>query len=247
MPDIRMKTDLNPAFILHRRPYRETSFLLDVFTRTYGRISLIARGVRKKHSDKVELLQPYQRLQLAWAGKSELMTLTHVELDKKVYSLTQDRLLTGFYLNELITRILHQHEAHPELFDIYDHTLGLLSKCTSKDQGFIRIFEKRLLESVGYGLVLDYDADTGKKIEPEIIYYYQIERGPSAKLPDGQDYITICGQTLIELESETIDSTKTMQETKLLMRYVLQKYTGPKPLLSRELYKSFLSGTQPGY
>lgn len=239
-----MKAELNPAFILHRRPYRETSLLLDVFTRDHGRLGLIAKGVRKKGSNKSELLQSYQRLQIAWSGKSELMTLTDVEPDKVAYSLKQNILLTGFYLNELIIRLLHQHEAHPELFDIYDKTLGLLSENLRNEQKIVRIFEKRLLETVGYGLVLDHDISTGKKIKPDIFYYYQADRGPSSIMPATHEYNKISGQTLIELDNESLQTNNTMVEAKSLMRYVIQKHIGEKPLLSRELYKSFLENSK---
>lgn len=239
-----MKAELNPAFILHRRPYRETSLLLDTFTRDHGRLGLIAKGIRKKNSNKSELLQPYQRLMIAWTGKSDLMTLTDVEADNTAYTLTKDRLLTGFYLNELIIRVLHQHEAHPELFDIYDQTLNLISNDQANEQAVVRIFEKRLLDSVGYGLVLDHDIDTGLKIDPDILYYYQADRGPSSVMPDIPDFKKISGKTLIELDNEEIMSSEILHEAKSLMRYILQKHTGSKPLQSRELYKSFLETTR---
>lgn len=239
-----MKAELNPAFILHRRPYRETSLLLDVFTRDYGRLGLIAKGIRKKGSLKAEILQPYQRLQIAWSGKNELMTLTDAEPDKNNYSLKQNRLLTGFYLNELVTRLLHQHEAHPELFDIYDQTLDLLSRDKNDEQIIVRIFEKRLLDAVGYGLVLDHDIDTGLKINPETLYYYQADCGPGSTIPKTADYIKITGRTLLELDSETLHPGEIMHEAKALMRHVLQKHIGTKPLLSRKLYKSFLENSK---
>ena len=235
-----MKADLNPAFILHRRPYRETSYLLDIFSREYGRISLVAKGIRKKGSAKAGLLQPYQRLLLSWSGKTDLMNLVNAEPDKNAYNLKNEKLLTGFYINELITRILHRHEAHPDLFDSYDEILQQLSEGITDARCLIRIFEKRLLEATGYGLVLDRDVDTGKPVEPDTFYYYQAEHGPSVREPGTRDFQKISGRTLIELNHERILTTEVMQEAKLLMRYVLHKHLGARPLASRSLYKSYL-------
>src|SRR3970282_700085 len=104
-----MKVELNPAFILHRRPYRETSLLLDDFSRNYGRIGLLAKGIRKNKSNKPEILQPHQPLQLAWPGKGELMTLTMAEADKPAYILKAQKLIAGFFFHEIITRMVNSH------------------------------------------------------------------------------------------------------------------------------------------
>lgn len=234
-----MKVELNPAFILHRRSYRETSLLLDVFSHTYGRVGLLAKGVRNNKSSKSEILQPYQSLQLAWSGKGELMTLTMAEANKSAYVLKGKKLIAGFYLNEIIIRLLHQHEAHPDLFNIYDKTLGLLSMETTDAQTVIRIFEKRFLDSIGYGLVLDHDT-SGSKIKPESVYYYLAERGPALDIPDVPDYIKLSGSTLLAISEEKFDSVQILHEAKALMRFILQKHLGGKPLASRKLYKLYL-------
>lgn len=239
-----MKTELNPAFVLHHRPYRETSSLLDVFSRDHGRISLIAKGIRKKGSARAGLLQPWQRLQIAWSGKSELMTLTDVEADGPPRALQPQILFAGFYLNELIIRMLHQHEAHPDLFDSYDNTLGHLSGNPTDSQPVIRIFEKRLLDATGYGLTLDHDVDTDLPLEPDSVYYYQADRGPSVNLPKAHDYIKISGRSLLDLGNEVMQATDVLRETRDLLRYVLRKHLGPKPLASRKLYQSFLANSR---
>jgi DNA repair protein RecO (recombination protein O) len=234
-----MKVDLNPAFILHRRPYRETSLLLDVFSRDYGRVGLIAKGVRTNKNNKSEILQSYQPLQVAWSGKGELMTLTLADPDKPAYILKDRKLIAGFYLNEIIMRMLHQHEAHPDLFMIYDKTLDLLAREASDEQLVIRLFEKRFLDAIGYGLVLDHDVN-GEKIKPECNYYYQVDRGPVLDIPGKHDYIKVSGITLLAIKNEKLDSTQILHEAKLLMRHVLKNHLGAKPLASRKLYKSYL-------
>jgi len=235
-----MKAVLHPAYVLHYRPYRETSMLLEIFSRDYGRVSLIAKGAKRKGNGTALLLQPYQRLLLAWSGKSELMTLTRVELDSPAHIPGQDRLIAAFYINELVMRLLHQHEAHPELFTVYDMTINALAQITNEQQGVIRLFEKRLLQSLGYGLVLDHDVETGMNINEKLDYYYLAERGPVRNMPEDDDHVRITGMTLLALLHEDLTQKKVLQESKRLMRYILQKHLGRKPLASRELYASYM-------
>ncbi|MGH8120828.1 MAG: DNA repair protein RecO, partial [Gammaproteobacteria bacterium] len=237
----RMKTELHPAYVLHYRPYRETSLLLDTFSRDYGRVSLIAKGAKRKGNGTAFLLQPYQRLLLAWSGKSELMTLTRVELDSPACVPDQERLIAAFYINELVMRLLHQHEAHPELFSVYDMTITALTQKDNEQQAIIRIFEKRLLQTLGYGLVLDHDVETGMKINIDLDYYYLAERGPVRNAPEYDDHVRISGMTLNSLLQEDLVQGSVLQESKRLMRYILQKHLGRKPLASRELYASYMS------
>ena len=235
-----MKVELNPAFVLHRRLYRETSLLLDIFSREYGRLSLIARGVRKKDSPKAELLQPNQPLLLSWSGKSELMNLAAIEQDGMPFQLKKDKLIAGFYINELVMRLLHSHEAHAELFDNYKKTLTLLADDTVNEQIAMRIFEKKLLEAVGYGLAMEHEAGSTRPVEAGITYYYQADHGPSKVVPATGDYIRVNGSALISLAREDFRSENDLNEIKKLMRYVLKKHLGDKPLASRDLYKSYI-------
>ncbi len=235
-----MKVELNPAFVLHRRLYRETSLLLDIFSREYGRVSLIARGVRQAGNSKSELLQPNQPLLLSWSGKSDLMNLVSVEQDGMPYRLKKDKLIAGFYINELVMRLLHSHEAHADLFDSYKKTLGLLGDDSVNEQVALRIFEKKLMESVGYGLAMEYESGSNRAIEPDVTYYYQADRGASRMIPDTGDYIRVTGRVLISLASEDFSSEDELNNIKKLMRYVLKKHLGDKPLASRDLYESYI-------
>ena len=238
-----MRVGLNPSFILHRRPYRETSLLLDVFSRDYGRLNMVARGVRRKGNQRSELIQPYQCLQIAWSGKGELMTLTNVEPDKPPYVLTGQNLLAGFYVNELLVRMLHLHESHPELFEIYENSLSRLASKNLQQQVVMRIFEKHLLLNTGYGLVLDHDVIQKTGIDAETEYFYQADRGPSVTRPDSNDFVKLSGKTLIALDHEELDNEITIREAKLLMRYILTGLLGARPLASRDLYKSYLENS----
>ena len=240
-----MKVGLHPTYVLHYRPYRETSMLLEIFSRDHGRVSLVAKGAKQKRNGAALLLQPYQRLLLSWSGKNELMTLTGVELDNTVNVLEQDRLIAAFYINELVIRLLHQHEAHPELFAIYDTTLKALAVRECEPQASIRVFEKRLLQALGYGLVLDHDVATGMKIDENLDYYYLPERGPTSSLPPDHDHIKISGLTLMSLHQENLTRGSVLQESKMLMRYILRKHLGPKPLASKALYASYMEIKKP--
>ena len=143
---------LFPCYILHQRPYRETSLLLDAFSSEHGRVGLVARGV-KRRGGRPALLQPARRLNIAWSMRSELGTLTAVEASTPPARLAGTRLVSCFYMNELLVRTLHGHEAHPELFHRYEQALKGLDGGEPEDR-VLRIFEKHLLKSLGYGLIL---------------------------------------------------------------------------------------------
>jgi DNA repair protein RecO (recombination protein O) len=234
-----MKVELTPCFILHSRPYLESSLILDVFSREHGRLHLIAKGAKREKSRFSGLLQPYQRLLMAWSGKSELMTLTDVETDIEPYELSDVRVIAGFYINELLIRLLHQHESHPELFDLYDEALSDISTSENIDM-VLRIFEKGLLQSLGYGLVLDHVIDDGQAIEADKKYYYLLDTGPLSNLPHTKNYVEISGKSLLALKKGDLENKLILEETKRLMRFILQGHLGDKPLASRALYKAYM-------
>ncbi len=235
-----MKVELTPCFILHSRPYLESSLILDIFSRKYGRLHLIAKGAKREKSKFSGLLQPYQRLLMAWQGRSELMTLTDVEMEIESCELSDVQVIAGFYINELLTRLLHQHESHPELFDLYDEMLLKLSISVSVDKA-LRLFEKGLLQSLGYGLVLDHVIDGGQVIEVDKVYYYQLDKGPLKDMPLTKNYIEISGKSLLALDREELEDKQNLEETKYLMRFILQRHLGDKPLVSRVLYKAYVN------
>jgi len=233
-----MNVELTPCFIIHSRPYLESSLILDIFSREYGRLHLIAKGAKREKSAFSGLLQPYQRLLMAWRGKSELMTLVDVEADIEAYELSEGRMIAGFYLNELLVRLLHQHESHPELFDFYNKAIIDLTVAKSIDT-VLRTFEKGLLESLGYGLVLNHDVDDGRAIEADKKYYYLLDSGPMKDTPLAGDYIEIAGNSLLALEKGSLEHKSELEETKRLMRFILKSHLGTKPLASRALYRAY--------
>ena len=224
-----MRMILQPAFVLHHRPYRETSVLLDLFTQEQGRIALVAKGVRNQRSPLRALLQLFTPLLVSWQGKGELMTLSSAEPNGLPMQLRGDCLLSGFYLNELLTRLLHKHDPHPALYTIYQHTLielqgGVLQQKT------LRVFEKKLLAELGYGLQIE-------KVIAEKYYHFCPEQGLTECLENATPLTRIfSGKHLLAIAAEQLESEELLRDAKRLMRLALGGLLGPKPLQCRSLF-----------
>ena len=206
-----------------------------MFSRRYGRISLVAKGARRQKNDSRALLQPGRKINIAWTMRRELGTLTRAEPCHGNNPQAAGALLTVFYINELLVRLLHRHEPHAELFDSYAETLKKLTD-TATEQVTLRIFEKRLLEALGYGLALDSDTE-GNAVRPDEDYNYLPERGPEPGASPGRGGLAISGRTLLALAEENLGDEIVLAEAKQLMRKALGNLLGDKPLVSRELYQ----------
>jgi DNA repair protein RecO (recombination protein O) len=227
-----MRASLQDAYLLHRRHCRETSLLLDVFSREHGLLGLIAKGVLRSKS-KGSNLQLFTPLQLSWSGKAARSTLTDAELTANPRNLAGDALFCGFYLNELLLRLLPAHDPHPRLFDYYQQTLERLEQAENLEET-LRFFELALLEEIGYGLTLEQEVETGSAIHPSQAYIYHLEHGPVASEP-GTGCIT--GACLLGLRTGNLNTPALRLEAKRLMRRVLHHHLGGKPLKSRDLFK----------
>ncbi len=234
-----MRVEADTAYVLHKRPYRETSLLLDVFTYNHGRVGLIAKGARRPKSGQSVLLQPLRRLSMSWSARSELGTLTAVEATGMPSGPTTAALLAGFYVNELIVRLLHRHDPHPELFSAYEAVLNKLDDEQQQQQA-LRYFEVDLLDAIGFGLVLDHDVIAGKPLAPDTLYQYVTERGPSAEEVLPGQHVSVHGQTLLDLAARSISSATGLREAKQLLRQETGSHLGDRPLASRSLYQSYL-------
>ena len=233
------KVDLQACYILHSKPYRDTSNLLDVFSYDYGRIGLVARGARSARSRIQGLLQPFSPLLISWTGSGELYTLTHVEQVQKAYHLKAGNLMTGFYINELVMNFLHRDDPHPQLYERYQLTIAELEK-NRYVEPVLRLFERDLLQETGYGLLFDCDAETGKPVEEDKLYTYQPDKGPVISyVPDASE-LQIQGRTLLALNQDKITDPSILPEAKRLMRYLVSWYMGGKPLKTREMFKQYL-------
>jgi len=228
---------IESAYILHIRDYRESSALLDVISEHEGRFSLIAKGVKSAKRKQNLHLQCFRKIAISWAGRSDLKTLTSAEELGLPLKLSENTLLAGFYLNELLTRLLQPFDPHPEIFNLYEHTLSALTESSQMEQT-LRLFEKNLLQALGYGLQLTHDV-TANDINREASYCYLLESGPRLVVSDQSQGVIVSGKTLLALHSECLDDPESLKESKRLMRYLLSPYIGQRPLKTRELFNYY--------
>src|SRR6185437_10949867 len=173
---------LAPGYVLHHRPWRDTSRILEVLTREHGRLTLFARAVRGPHARLAPLLQPFQPLLLSWSGRGEAPQLTGAERAEACAPLPPACLLGAFYLNELLRRLTTRHDPLPQLFD--DDHATLVRLCGGAPlEGCLRLFEKRLLEMLGYGVELACEADGGEPLRAEGYYHFRAGHGLTTTLP----------------------------------------------------------------
>ena len=234
------RVDYHSCFILHHRPYSETSLILDVFSYLHGRLGIMAKGARSGKRGQASLLQPVRKLNLAWSGRSELVTLTGVEPDGTPYRLQGRRLLSAFYLNELLLRLLHRHEPHTDLFRAYEASLINLAGDVDEER-VLRMFEKHLLQSLGYGLILDHEARSGAPVTPDRDYYYHVDHGPEPQRLDASEAVQVSGKTLISLYNEDRWDRQIAREAKHLLRSIIDSHLDQRPLQSRKLYQAYLN------
>ncbi|MEN8177789.1 MAG: DNA repair protein RecO [Pseudomonadota bacterium] len=230
---------LQPCFVIHRRDYRNSSLLLELFTLNEGRLPAIARGAKSGRGQRAALLQPFSPLQVSVTGRGEIKALGQVEAEGQAFSLHGKLLYCGFYLNELLMRLMQRSDPHEDLFVHYYNTLTALAKGHAVDQ-FLRGFEVRLLKEIGYALMLDHDSVSGSPVAPEKVYDYLIEQGPveSYSQTDFRGHL-VHGRTLLCLQNGEVMDRRSMTEAKALMRRILAFYLGDKPLKSRELFRGF--------
>ena len=232
-----MRVDLPPAFVLHRRDFRNSSLIVEAFTPEFGRVGLVARGVRGKRSEKNALLQCFRPLLISWTGKGELYTLTNVEAESFVSPVAGAAYASCFYLNELLMRLLQRDDAHEEIYALYQQALQDIQSAPSATERVLRLFEKHLLQELGYGLMLDCEADTGQVVDENAEYCYEPERGPVprviGRVASGP---VISGHSLLSLARNELADADSLRESKRLMRAILREYLGDKPLQSRMLY-----------
>jgi DNA repair protein RecO (recombination protein O) len=223
-----------PAFILQLKPYRETSLLMTVFTRECGVVGILARGVRKPKSRLSGILLPFTLLRLSYLDRHELKVLTQAEYVES-YALQRMALYCGFYVNELIQRLLHAHDPHPDIFDLYRGCLQHLSS-SAAIESVLRYFELDLLERIGYGIDLSSEADSGRLIEADGRYRWQADYGLLADATG-----LLAGSTLLALAQRQNLSGDALHEAKQLLRKLLEPYLGGRPLKSRQVLSSILS------
>ena len=229
--------DLQLGFVLHARPWRETSLIIDVFTEKQGKIALCAKGVRSKKSPKSSLLQPLSPLYLSWVGKGELPTLTMAEPAAPAIKLSAESLYSAFYINELIVRLLHRHDPHPNLFVHYDAALKQLSEPSPLEQT-LREFEFHLLSSIGYGLSFSSDIDGEEILDTKTYYLHGDGLFQSIVNLDSVDKQRIFdGVNLLSIAENNWQNSAVLKDAKRLSRLSFKPLLGTKPLQSRKLFR----------
>ena len=220
-----------PALVLHSRPYRETSAIVSLMTLAHGRVPVVARGVRS--SKRGNLLQPFNRLRVSFSGRGNLCTLTGCELTRHTW-LTGNALAGGFYVLELVSRLMPERESAPGVFDDACWALEHLESGQPPVDVVLRVFEKRLLEELGYGLDFAADAQSGEPIQPERHYVLYPEAGFVATGGSTRGYP---GAALLDIEAGAYGDRITRLAARKLFREALKPLLGDRPLASRRLIR----------
>jgi len=231
----KRRADHEDGYVLHTYPYKETSLIVEAFTRRFGRVALLARGARRPRSAMRGVLLSFQALSLSWSASAELGTLLRAEWSGALRPLRGQGLMCGFYLNELLLRLLPREDPHEALFDFYSDSLNRLS--ASSDQApILRSFERRMLAELGYAPVLEHDASR-QPIERTRQYVYEAERGPVAVNGGRSGELVVSGQTLLDVAADDYARSETRDEARVLMRALIAERLHGKELHTRTVLK----------
>ncbi len=228
---------LQPAYVLHHRPYRDTSRILELFTRDYGRVSVFARGARgarKTGAALASILQPFNRVLVSWSGRGEAGQLTAAEFDGAMSVLPPDRLVSGFYLNELLLKLFARHDSHPDVFSLYAATLDAL-KVDAAGVRPLRLFEKRLLDALGYGLALEREYDADRPLDARYAYRYRLDQGAMRIEGVAEGAGIFSGGTLLAVAREDFSDPAVCAEARALLRAALDRCLEGKELRTRQV------------
>ena len=232
---MRRRAELEPGYVLHAYPYKETSLIVEVFSRRFGRVGLLARGARRPRSAMRGVLLAFHPLRLSWSASAELGTLVSAEWGGGQATLAGIGLMCGFYINELLLRLLPRDDPHEALFDAYGAALARLASGEARaaaQAAILRGFERRLLAELGYAPVLDRDAANGAGIAPGKWYAYEPERGPvETRRVDGDSVVS--GRTLLDMAADNYENTRTREEARRLMRTLIAERLGGQSLHTR--------------
>ncbi|NMM39051.1 MAG: DNA repair protein RecO [Glaciimonas sp.] len=224
---------VQPGFVLHSYPYKETSLIIDFFSRDHGRVALVAKGAKRPHSALRGVLQTFQPLSVGWSGKAEIRTLIGVEWVGGLLPLEKSALLCGFYLNELLVKLLARDDPHPTLFNHYVSTLNQLAHGEAAPI-VLRRFERVLLKETGVAVDLTLCTTTRSVVTADAIYVVDPERGVRLARP-GDPWPQVRGQTLLDMECGNYADATTLVQSKLMMRALLAHHLGGTPLNTRQI------------
>ena len=235
------RVDSQPAFILHLRAYRETSFIMEVLSFDYGRVSVIARGVRGDKKNTAAHLQPFRQLLISWRGRGELYNMSAVEeagqtSELTLASLYGRALFCGYYINELTMRLLPRNDPSPEIFAAYNTALQQLQRPDQAIEQTLRRYEITLLSALGYPVAVTHDAHSGEPIRANQNYHYVFNSGPVLAI-EGVDGLQVSGATLLAIGGDDFSDPTVCRQARHLMRAVIDFHLEGKALKSRELFQ----------
>jgi DNA repair protein RecO (recombination protein O) len=235
----KRRADHEEGYVVHTYPYKETSLIVEAFTRHFGRVALLARGARRPRSAMRGVLLSFQLLRFSWSASAELGTLRSAEWSGALRPLRGRGLMCGFYLNELLLRLLPREDAHEGLFDVYGEALSGL--CDSGNiAATLRRFEKRMLAELGYAPLLDRDT-ASRPIDPERRYVYELERGPvaanGAQSGERGGQLLVSGRTLLDVAADDYGRDETRDEARTLMRALIAQRLQGRELHTRSVLK----------
>ena len=245
MAGAKQRVEQQAAWVLHTYPWRETSLLVEVFSRDHGRVGLVAKGARRPYSQLRGVLMAFQPLSMDWSGGGEVKTLIRAEWQGGQPLLTGRALICGYYLNELLVRLTAREDPHPRLFSAYADAVRALGRAEAESP-ILRRFELALLQDLGYEAGLAHEADSGDAIRPAGRYLYIIERGPvrlETLEEEGVDPTALgeqpllSGQTLLDMAAGDFSRAETLAQSKQLLRMLINHTLGGQPLQSRRVLK----------
>jgi len=236
---------LEAAYVLHRRPYRDTSLIAELLTEDNGRVGVVARGAKRPRSRVACVGQLFQPLAVSWGGRGDMGTLNHADASGPPWLLQGQVLFSGLYVNELLVRLLPRHAPCPEIFALYAETLNGLSIAPDDDtavQQQLRRFELQLMQRMGYGLDLEHASDGRIRIDEHGSYLYRHDLGliPCERGIEANQGVLVSGRTLVGLRTGQLVRRQELNEAKRLMRFILSVYIVPRPLNSRQVFRAFL-------
>ena len=232
-PEKDFRVANQPAFVLHSYPYKETSLIVDVFSRDHGRVALVAKGAKRPHSKLRGVLQTFQPLAMGWSGKAEVRTLTAAEWLGGLLPLEKAALLCGFYLNELLVKLLARDDPHPALFDHYVEALNRLAHQEAAPI-VLRRFELALLKETGVAGDIAIDAQSREPVTPDAWYVVDPERG-ARPARNADTWPRVSGKTLLDMQRGDYADAATQSQSKFLMRFLLAHHLGGTPLNTRQI------------
>lgn len=240
--------ELQPSWLLHHTPYRDTSLILELFTLEHGRMALMARSARAARPAVRALYQPFRGLLISWTGGGELKTLIGIEASGRPLDLAERPLACAYYLNELVLRLLGKAQPQPELFGYYALALAELD-AGAEVEGVLRAFELRLLDALGVLPDFVHATRDGSAVLPEARYRFHPGNAVAVRIDDidgdagwhadgmtPDEGVELSGATLHALAAIDLDADAVREEARPLMKRLLHLQLGDKPLKSRALF-----------